>query len=220
MSTEDTEQVVSASGAAWTFTRSSLSHTPIWGRTHSVDKALSAFARGGTLLDRDSLDMHLAGIADKAACSLLRDRWNDDFPIAAYVELLTSIAALRAVLGFDSTPTAREVLDWAEKLGERLGSELDDPKSSEYAKFVDGPYSGAILIVPGTLAMPDMGPASTLTLPIAWGDTADPGRGEARYKREPAARERVWHYRLDDETVREDARPHIVLTAESDQVGA
>ncbi|MEU9355036.1 hypothetical protein AB0D65_29580 [Streptomyces griseoloalbus] len=193
---------------------------PTVSRERLLDLVRGAYDRAGTHLERGDIDIELAEVADKAACSLLRDRWNDDFPIAAYVELLTAVAALRAVLGFDPTPTAREVLDWADDLGKRLGSDLDDPKSSEYAKFVDGPYSGAILIVPGTLAMPDMGPASTLDLPIAWGDTADPGRGEARYKRDPAARERLWHYRLDDETVREDARPHITLSGTSAQAGA
>jgi hypothetical protein len=185
-----------------------------------LDQVRGAYERAGHHVERDLVDIVLAETADKAACSLLRDCWNDDFPLAAYHELLSPVAALRAVLGFDPTPTALEVLDWAEKLGKRLGSELDDPKSSEYASFVDGPYSGVILIVPGTLAMPDMGPAAVLDLPIAWGDTADPGRGVARYKRDPAARERVWHYRLTDETVREDARPHIALPAESDEVGA
>ncbi|MET9776185.1 hypothetical protein ABZ023_18325 [Streptomyces sp. NPDC006367] len=192
---------------------------PVVSRDHLLDLTCGVYKHAGTHLDRDTVDIELAEVADKAACSLLRDRWNDDFPIAAYGELLTAVAALRAVLGFDPTPTAREVLDWADELGKRLGDELEDPKSSEYARFVDGPYSGVILIVPGTLAMPDMGPAPTLDLPIAWGDTADPGRGEARYKRDPAAREGVWHYRLDDETVREDARPHIALPNESDQGG-
>ncbi|MDI3102071.1 hypothetical protein QJ054_34100 [Streptomyces sp. AN-3] len=192
---------------------------PAVSREHLLDLVRGAYDRAGTHLERGDVDIELAEVADKAACSLLRDRWKDDFPTAAYVELLTAVAALRAMLGFDPSPTAREVLVWADELGERLGSDLDDPKSSEYAKFVDGPYSGAVLIVPGTLAMPDMGPAPTLNLPIAWGDTADPGRGEARYRRDPAARERLWHYRLDDETVREDARPHIALPTAPAQGG-
>ncbi|MFJ4880168.1 hypothetical protein ACIP93_33840 [Streptomyces sp. NPDC088745] len=192
---------------------------PTVSREHLLDLVRGAYERAGVHLAGDGVDIELAEIADKAACSLLRDRWSDDFPLAAYDELLSVVAALRAVLGFDPTPTAREVLEWADEMGKRLGSELDDPKSSEYARFVDGPYSGAILIVTGTLALPDMGPAPILNLPIAWGDTADPGRGEARYRRDPAARERVWHYRLDSETVREDARPHITLPV-SDQGGA
>ncbi|MFK0159168.1 hypothetical protein ACIQVK_44745 [Streptomyces sp. NPDC090493] len=188
-------------------------------REHLLDLARGAYERGGTHLERGDVDIELAEAADKAACSLLRDRWNDDFPIAAYVELLTTVAALRAVLGFDPTPTAREVLDWAEKLGERLGSELEGPTSPFFVKFANGPYRGAVLSVPGTLVMPNMGPAGTLTLPIAWGDTLDPGRGEARYQRDAAADEGLWLYRLDGD-VREDARPHITLPAASDQVGA
>ncbi|MFI7415331.1 hypothetical protein ACIBU0_42525 [Streptomyces sp. NPDC049627] len=187
-------------------------------REHLLDLARGAYERGGTHLTRGDIDIELAEAADKAACSLLRDRWNDDFPIAAYVELLTTVAALRAVLGFDPTPTAREVTDWAEKLGERLGGEIDGPASLSFIKFANGPYKGAVLRVPGAA---DQGPAAALTLPIAWGDTAEPGHGEARYERDAEATdEGLWLYRLDDETVREDARPHITLTAESDQVGA
>ncbi|MFE4579378.1 hypothetical protein [Streptomyces chartreusis] len=189
-------------------------------REHLLALVRGAYERGGTVLvDRVDVDIELAEAADKAACSLLRDRWNEDFPIAAYVELLKTVAALRAVLSFDPTPTAQEVLDWAEILGERLGGEIDGPTSPFYVRFVDGPYSGAILKVPGTLTLPDMGPAATLTLPIAWGDTADPGRGEARYQRDPAADESLWLYRLDGD-VREDARPHITLPSTTDQAGA
>ncbi|MGW4086936.1 hypothetical protein ACWEGS_28290 [Streptomyces sp. NPDC004822] len=184
---------------------------PTVSREHLLDLAR------GTHLERGDVDIELAEVADKAACSLLRDRWNDDFPIAAYVELLNTIAAFRAVLGFDPTPTAREVTQWSEESGERLGHDVDGPTSLSFIKFANGPYRGAVLRVPGAA---DQGPAVALTLPIAWGDTADLGRGEARYKRDPAADEGLWLYRLDDETVREDARPHITLTAESDQVGA
>ncbi|MFC9534432.1 hypothetical protein ACFT38_28395 [Streptomyces sp. NPDC056975] len=163
------------------------------------------------------MDIELAEVADKAACSLLRDRWDDAFPIAAYVELLTAVAALRAVLGFDPTPTAREVFDWSEKLGERLGDGVDGPASFCFIRFANGPYKGAVLRVPGA---PSLGPAATLTLPVAWGDTADPGRGEARYQRDvEATDDGLWLYRLDGD-VREDARPHITLSATSDLVGA
>ncbi|MFF9901276.1 hypothetical protein [Streptomyces longispororuber] len=86
-------------------------------REHLLDLVSAAYARGGTgPLERDGIDIELYELADKAACSLLRDRWNDTFPVVAYVELLTVTAALRAVLGFDPTPTAREVIDWSENL--------------------------------------------------------------------------------------------------------
>ncbi|MGX1268051.1 hypothetical protein [Streptomyces phaeoluteigriseus] len=94
--------------------------SPAVSREHLLDLARGAYERAGTHLERGDIDIELAEVADKAACSLLRDRWNDDFPIAAYVELLTAVAALRAVFGFDPTPTAREVTDWSEKLGEHL----------------------------------------------------------------------------------------------------
>lgn len=191
---------------------------PTVSREHLLDLARGAYERAGTHLTRDDVDIELADTADKAACSLLRDRWNDDFPIAAYVELLTAVAALRAILGFDPTPTAREVTEWSEKLGERLGGEVEGPTFLSFIKFANGPYKGAVLRVPGQA---DQGPAAVLTLPIVWGDTVDPGRGEARYLRDAEATdEGLWLYRLDDETVREDARPHITLTPESDQAGA
>lgn len=189
-------------------------------REHLLDLVSAAYARGGTgPLEHDTIDIELAEVADKAACSLLRDRWNDDFPIAAYDDLLSVVAALRAVLGFDPTPTALEVLQWSDNLGEQLGDAIGGPTSPFYVKFVNGPYQGAILSIPGTLTPPDMGPAGTLTLPIAWGDTADPGRGQAEYRRDPAADEGLWLYRLDAD-VREDSRPHITLPSAADQVGA
>ncbi|MFE6639582.1 hypothetical protein ACFVFT_38290 [Streptomyces tendae] len=177
---------------------------------HLLDLTRDVYKRAGTHLAPGDVDIELAEVADKAACSLLRDRWNDDFPIAAYTELLTAVAALRAVHGFDPTPTAPEVLDWAERLGNQLGEQLEAPTSRCYVRFLDGPYRGAVLAVPQSLRMGDMGPATTLTLPIAWGDTADPGHGEARYQRSPAADGGTWLYRLDGD-IREDARPHITL---------
>jgi hypothetical protein len=181
-------------------------------RDHLLGLVAAVYERSGTgPLDNDTIDIELAEVADKAACSLLRDRWKDDFPIAAYLELLTMVAALRAVLGFDPTPTAPEVLQWSKNLGTQLGSESDGPSSPLYVKFVNGPYRGAVLSVPGVLTA---GPAVVLTLPIAWGDTADPGRGQARYRRDPAPDDGLWPYRLDRD-VREDARPHI--TPSSDQ---
>ncbi|MEV8344585.1 hypothetical protein [Streptomyces niveus] len=183
-----------------------------------LDLALGAYKRAGTHLTRDDVDIELAEVADKAACSLLRDRWNENFPIAAYVELLTTVAAFRAALGFDPTPTAPEVFQWAEDLGRQLGSEIDGPTAQSLVRFVNGPYSGAILRVPGAT---EKGPAETLTLPIAWGDTADPGRGKAQYRRAPAVNDEcLWLYRLDDEAVRDDARPHITAPAPTAPVGA
>lgn len=190
---------------------------PTVSREHLLNLARGAYERGGTQLNRGDVDIELAEVADKAACSLLRDRWNDDFPIAAYVELLSAVAALRAVLDFDPTPTAVEVTGWSEKLGERLGSDVDGPTTLSFIRFANGPYKGAVLRVPGAS---DLGPADALTLPITWGCTADPGHGEAQYKRDAEVTgEGLWLYRLDGD-VREDARPHITLPATPDQVGA
>ncbi|MEU5978527.1 hypothetical protein [Streptomyces sp. NPDC047315] len=189
-------------------------------REHLLDLVSSTYARGGAAgpLDHDVIDIMLAEVADKAACSFLRDRWEDSFPLAAYDELLSAVAALRAVLGFDPTPTACEVLAWSDELERQLAGEVDSSSYRFSARFTDGPYRGTILAVPGTFVLPDMGPAATLTLPIAWGDTADPGRGKARYRRGAMADQGVWPYRLD-EVVRKDARPHITVPT-SDQAGA
>ncbi|MFF0698349.1 hypothetical protein ACFYU4_37665 [Streptomyces tendae] len=211
MSTEDTEQVVSASGAAWTFARSRLPHTPIWSRSHSVDATVAAFARGGTLLDRDGVDIHLAEIADKAACSLLRDRWKDDFPIAAYGELLCTIAALRSLLGYSPTPTAVEVFDWAREQKQKAAAEIDGPVQDFAVQFINGPYAGVILSFPGEAKGLGGCPGGVITVPIEWGDDTEPGRGEARYRRgdEPTS-DGLWLYRLA-ENVPQGARPHITV---------
>ncbi|MFF9901277.1 hypothetical protein [Streptomyces longispororuber] len=102
-----------------------------------------------------------------------------------------------------------------------MGSGIDGPTSPFYVRFVDGPYRGAVLRIPGAADGPNKGPAATLSLPIAWGDTADPGRGEACYRREPAPDEELWLYRLElGGDVREDARPHITLPSPACQGGA
>ncbi|PNG22346.1 hypothetical protein [Streptomyces cahuitamycinicus] len=188
---------------------------PSVSRERLVDLVRSAYARGGKHLDRDVVDLELAEIADKAACSLLRDRWNDDFPIAAYTELLSAVAAVRAVLGFAPTPTAREVHEWAENLGKQMAEEIDGLVSPCFIQFVNGPYKGAVLSVPART--PAMGPANTLTLPIAWGDTEQPGRGEAQYERIPIPDEGLWLYRLIHEAP-EGSRPHITLPDRQDGV--
>ncbi|SEE85145.1 hypothetical protein SAMN05216483_6790 [Streptomyces sp. 2131.1] len=181
---------------------------PAVSREHLLNLACGAYKRGGTYLSRGDLDIELAEVADKAACSLLRDRWDDKFPIAAYTELLAAVAALRAVLGFDPTPTAPEVIQWAKELGEGLASGVE-ANSLFYVGFTAGPYRGAVLRFPGVRN--GRGPAESITLPIAWGDTAAPGRGQAQYRRSPIPNdEGLWLYQLD-KAVREDARPDITV---------
>lgn len=212
MSTEDTEQVVTASGQhVRTFVRSGLPHTPVWDRAHSVDTVIDAFARGGTLLDAESVDSYLAGIADKAACSLLRDRWKDDFPVAAYGELLCAVAALRGLLGYSPTPTAVEVFDWARQQKEKTAAAIDGPVQDVVVQFINGPYRGVILTYPGEASQPQARPAGFITVPIEWGDDTAPGRGEARYARgEEPTSEGLWRYRLVED-VPAGARPHITV---------
>ncbi|MGW2496230.1 hypothetical protein ACWCV2_17230 [Streptomyces pseudogriseolus] len=185
--------------------------SPIWDRAHSLDKVIAAFARGGTLLDRDVVDVHLAEIADKAACSLLRDRWKDDFPVAAYDELLSTIAALRSLLGYSPTPTAVEVFDWARQQKQKAAAAIDGPVQDFAVQFINGPYSGVILQFPGQARGWDGGPGLSITVPIAWGDDTQPGRGEATYARtDKATSEGLWLYRLAGD-VPEGARPHITV---------
>ncbi|MFJ7054732.1 hypothetical protein ACIQU7_23780 [Streptomyces albidoflavus] len=180
---------------------------------HLLDLVCAAYARGGTGLDHHTIDAELYEVADKAACSLLRDRWNDDFPIAAYVELLSAVAALRAVLGLAPTPTAREVTQWSENLERELGSHVGGPTKPSYVRFADGPYRGAVLRLPEPSTPAGAGPTAVLVLPIAWGDTVDPGRGDALYRRAlSVSADGLWLYYLVGE-VREDARPHITAPA-------
>ncbi|MFF8696215.1 hypothetical protein ACF08W_28790 [Streptomyces sp. NPDC015144] len=189
---------------------------PTVSREHLLDLARGVYERGGTYLSRGDVDIELAEVADKAACSLLRDRWDDAFPLAAYTELLTAVAALRAVLGFDPSPTAPEVFAWSLALAERIGEGVEEPTERSFVSFADGPYRGAVLSVPASLRA---GPKDVLTVPIEWGDSAERGRGEARYQRGAALTdEGLWLYRLDGD-VREDARPHIAPAATS-QKGA
>ncbi|MFC9280861.1 hypothetical protein [Streptomyces collinus] len=192
-------------------------HTPIWDRARSINTVIDAFARGGTLLDPDGVDVHLAELADKAACSLLRDRWKDDFPVAAYGELLCTIAALRSLLGYSPTPTAVEVFDWARQQKRRTAAAIDGPVQDVAVQFINGPYRGVILTYPGEAIHPQARPAGLITLPIEWGDDTVPGRGEAQYARssdEPTS-DGLWRYRLAED-VPEGARPHITVPDRED----
>ncbi|MFE2467649.1 hypothetical protein [Streptomyces mirabilis] len=54
-------------------------------------------------------------IAKQAAGALLRDRHRRDFPHAVNDGLLTTVAALRDVLGYSPTPTTAEVKAWEQR---------------------------------------------------------------------------------------------------------
>jgi hypothetical protein len=201
MNPEDTERVVSADGTTWMFNR----------YTHQPDGAhntvIKAFARGGTLLDHDVVDEYLAGLADKAACSLLRDRWKDNFPIAAYDELLCTVTALRELLGLSPTPTSVEVFDWARQQKHQAAAAIDGPVKDFAVQFINGPYSGVILTYPGD----EKWPAGTIRLPIVWGNDKAPRRYQAIYGRlDEPTRDGLWRYGLAND-VPNEARPDITI---------
>ncbi|MGY4936154.1 hypothetical protein ACWD7T_34715 [Streptomyces sp. 900116325] len=200
---------------------------PIWDRGHQVDKVINAYARSGTIIDRDVVDLHLLETVDKAACSLLRDQWKDNFPVAAYSELLSTVAALRSILGYSPTPTARDVYDWARSVRDASAEAAGEDKDLHEVRIVEGPYMGAVLTVWGPKApqAPDTqaGPLLTLELPTERGDTTNLEQGTAHYKRlkRPHPNTGQWEYMLNRGLPfpAEGSRPNMLLAA-SDQVGA
>ncbi|WP_030795340.1 hypothetical protein [Streptomyces sp. NRRL S-920] len=201
----------------------STTATPVAER--DVVQASKAFARGGEHIDPELLDMHLVEVADKASCSLLRDRFRTDFPHAAYHELLSSVAALRAVLGLTPTPTAREVLEWQDRQRTVYAEAVRGPRA-QYP--VVGPYRGVETALDGPAqAYPSgddplghladgwiAGPPASIPMPIVWGDTEKAGYGTVRYKRGYAPNsEGRWPFRVrtDDQAPPTGARPHITV---------
>ncbi|MER6109342.1 hypothetical protein [Streptomyces hirsutus] len=178
---------------------------PIWDRSHQVDKAINAYARTGMILDRDTVDLHLLETADKAACSLLRDQWTDGFPVAAYSELLATVAALRSILGYSPTPTAVDVNTWARRLREASADAAGPDRELHEFRIVEGPHLGVVLALwgpkapqkPGTLP----GPPLLLELPTERGDTTSLEQGTAYYRRlkRPHPTTGQWEYMLDRE---------------------
>ncbi|MGW2550092.1 hypothetical protein [Streptomyces sp. NPDC001635] len=169
-----------------------------------VDKAASAYARGGEMIAPDALDIHLAEIADKGSCSLLRDQWADHFPVAAYTELLSTVAALRSVLGFVPSPTAREVNDWAKSVQTASHeAAMGQPADLHEVRIVEGPHRGVVLALWGMKApqSPDtmVGPPLALELSIVRGDSEDLEHGIAYYRRlkRPNPDTNQWEYWLD-----------------------
>lgn len=194
----------------------------------AVEKAVGAIARGGEQIAPHLFDLHLAEIADKASCSLLRDRFRDGFPHAAHHELLSTVAALRAVLGFSPTPTAAEVMDWQDRQRTAYTEAASGPTAQYPVVFVDGPYRGVEMALTGPAdSYPKAdgplghlaglgwiaGPPASIPLPIVWGDTARPGHGTVRYARGEALADGLWPFtvRLDDPAPPTDARPHITV---------
>ncbi|MER7952069.1 hypothetical protein ABTY59_32225 [Streptomyces sp. NPDC096079] len=190
-----------------------------------IDLTIDAYARSGTHLGRDVVDLHLMDMADKAACSLLRDQWTDHFPVAAYTELLTTIAALRSVLGFIPTPTATDVNAWARSVRDASAAVAGPDRDIHEVQIVEGPHQGARLGLWGPRApqAPDtlVGPLLTLELITERGDSTDLEIGVARYRRlkQPHPGTGQWEYMLDRDHPFPAAgsRPHFLP---SDQVGA
>ncbi|MEU5979234.1 hypothetical protein [Streptomyces sp. NPDC047315] len=167
---------------------------------------------GGEHTDPDTLDAHLVDIADNAARALLAHRIRCTHPHTTHRELLSTVAALRAVLGLSPTPTADEVTTWQDRQHAVRARAAEGPTTSYPTVFTDGPYCGIVMELYGpTTAYPAAddplghltdgwiaGPPSTTSLPITWGaDSELPGYGTVRYKRgyAPAA-EGLWPYRM------------------------
>ncbi|MET9438072.1 hypothetical protein [Streptomyces sp. NPDC006551] len=172
-------------------------------RERLVNLTSAAYERRGTFLDCDVVDLHLLETADKAACSLLRDQWTDGFPVAAYSELLTTIAALRSVLRYSPTPKAIDVNAWARGVREASAVKAGDDRDFHEVRIVVGPYQGALLRVwgAGTPQAPDTVPGSfpSLTLPTERGDSTDIEFGTVynRCLNQPHPRTGQWEYMLD-----------------------
>ncbi|NML55132.1 hypothetical protein HHL19_35610 [Streptomyces sp. R302] len=168
-----------------------------------LDLVRSSYARSGTHLDTDLIDLQLLGTADKAACSLLRDQWIDGFPVAGYTELLTTIASLRALLGFTPTPTAVDVSTWALNVRDASAVASGDDRDFHIAVFAEGPHRGVQMVLwgprapqaPGALP----GPVLSLELATEWGDSTDMQFGTAYYRRakRPNPFTGQWEYQLD-----------------------
>jgi hypothetical protein len=178
---------------------------PLWDRFRNVDLVVNAFSAAGTMLERDVVDLHLLEIVDKAACSLLRDQWKDGFPVAAYTELLTTIAALRSVLGYVPTPTAVDVNTWARGIRNASAEASGATRDFHEVRIVEGPHMGILLGVWGPMEPPApdalTGPIYRLELPTECGDTTDMQFGTAYYKRlkRPQPNTGQWEYMLDRE---------------------
>lgn len=190
-----------------------------------VDLTIDAYERSGTHLGHDVVDLHLLDRADKAACSLLRDEWTDGYPVAAYSELLTTIAALRRVLGFIPSPTARDVHTWARGVRETSATAAGPDRDVHEVQIVEGPHRGVRLVLWGPRAPQATdtaaGPLLTLDLVTERGDSTDLEVGVARYRRlkQPNSDTGQWEYMLDRDHPfpPPGSRPHFLA---ADQVGA
>ena len=230
MSSQDTEQIETAADrVVAAVARSAAFRPPVWDRGHLVDKAVDAYARSGVHLDRDVVDLHLLETVDHAACSLLRDQWKADFPAAAYGELLSTIAALRAVLGYSPTPTAVDVNAWARGVKEATAEAAGGSRTFYEVQIVEGPHRGVLLPVwgptesqePGMLA----GPLLTMELPTELGDSTGLEYGTAYYQRlkRPNPQTAQWEYWLDRSHPfpARGARPHFLpVPANSTKAGS
>ncbi|MFB6525219.1 hypothetical protein [Streptomyces sp. NPDC056399] len=191
--------------------------------------AVTAYARGGEQVAPEVLDLHLADVAENAACSLIRHRFRAGFPHVAYHELLSAVAALRSILDFSPSPTAREVMEWQDQQRIAQAAACRAPKRPYAVRFVNGPYRGVEMALDGpSVPYPDpadplghlstsqwiAGPPAFVVFPVVWGDTAYLSHGTVRYRREDRPdRDGMWLFRLrtDDPAPPEGARPHITV---------
>jgi hypothetical protein len=186
-----------------------------------IETAAAAFSRGNFEVDADSLDAHLLSIVEQAAGSLLRDHHRRDFPHAENDDLLTTVAALRDVLGFSPTPTAAEVKAWEQRQG-AVRNAASAERVDYPVTFLDGPYKGVEMTLEGPSGVyPEpgdplgwmvgeqnrwvAGPLSTVPLPVE-----GPQYTSVRYKREDAPLpDGRWPYRMrtDEPAPLEGSRP-------------
>ncbi|MFI5990241.1 hypothetical protein ACIBAC_00105 [Streptomyces sp. NPDC051362] len=199
------------------YDRNGMPEAPVWDKSRQVDKVVNAFSAAGTLLDHDVVDLHLLEIVDKAACSLLRDQWTNGFPVAAYTELLTTIAALRSVLGYAPTPTAVDVNRWARAVREATAEASGAAREFYEVRIVEGPHRGVLLGVFGPPEPPTdealAGPIFRLELPTESGESTT-ANGTAYYRRlkRPEPNTGRWEYMLDRDKPfpSEGSRPHFL----------
>ncbi|MET8717375.1 hypothetical protein ABZV52_29865 [Streptomyces sp. NPDC004735] len=198
---------------------------PAVSQEHALDLVRAAHARSGTELDRDVVDLHLAETADKAACSLLRDQWNNHFPVAAYTDLLTAVAALRSILDYFPTPTATDVNAWARSLRDTSMVEGERQELHE-VRICEGPHMGVVVALWGADTPrhgAEVGPPMVLELKTESGDSTNLEYGTAYYRRcrQPNPSTDRWEYILDRDRPFPAAgsRPHL-FGGESASVGA
>lgn len=167
-----------------------------------------AFARAGTITDYDpdSIDDLLNEITEKASGSVLKRRFDRDFPMAAQVDLLAVVAALRQILDLANSATATELIAWDRQRVQATPTSY----TLHTALFRGGPYDGITMDLKGPADGIWAGPPSYT--PISF-TSPTYGTGSCYYQR---------IYNLDRTgpawimTYREDRNDHVPADAQPD----